>query len=99
EKYGLRRTSNMFDAIIRGFFETKDYAKGYDMLNKMQSSRVPLTEKTYAILLRYCTQKDDVEKVVLENLMSQNCIKPTHEILEALIGAYVRLGLILKAPK
>ncbi|GKA98473.1 pentatricopeptide repeat-containing protein [Tanacetum coccineum] len=87
EKCGLRRTSNMFDAIIGGFFEMKDYAKGSDLLNKMRSSHVPLTEKTYAILLRYCTQKDDVEKCL--NLMSQNCIKPTHEILEALIGAYV----------
>ncbi|XP_027063297.2 pentatricopeptide repeat-containing protein At4g04790, mitochondrial-like isoform X2 [Coffea arabica] len=95
DKLNLMPTSNIYNAIMAGYFRYKNINGALMVLKQMKDADVKPDSQTYSYLLVNCDSEEDIDKIVEE--MKQSGVLITKIVFMSLINAYVSCGQFEKA--
>ncbi|XP_071692376.1 pentatricopeptide repeat-containing protein At4g04790, mitochondrial-like [Rutidosis leptorrhynchoides] len=95
EKFNQKPSSNMYNAIMGGYFRQKNYNKGLMVLKQMEASGVAPDSHTFSYIIGNCNSEEDIIKYREE--LREAHVQPTKHIFMAYINAYAACGLFEKA--
>ncbi|KAM3302517.1 hypothetical protein P3S67_017019 [Capsicum chacoense] len=64
EKFNVRPTPGMYNAIMAGYFREKDTRAALEVLKKMDDANVKADSQTSGYLIANCSSEDDISKVL-----------------------------------
>ncbi|XP_042479017.1 pentatricopeptide repeat-containing protein At4g04790, mitochondrial-like isoform X2 [Macadamia integrifolia] len=95
EDLNLVPSSNMYNAIMAGYFREKNISGGLMVLKQMERAGVKPDTQTFSFLIGNCESEEDIKKYCEE--MQHAGVQATKHIYMALINAYVHCGQYEKA--
>ncbi|XP_028237932.1 pentatricopeptide repeat-containing protein At4g04790, mitochondrial-like isoform X2 [Glycine soja] len=95
EDMNFKPTTNMYNAIMAGYFREKNIRGGLRVLNQMRGANVKPDSHTFYYLIQNCETEEDIIKYCEE--MKQSGVHATKQIFMALINSYAASGKLEKA--
>ncbi|KAK8471692.1 hypothetical protein PHAVU_003G295700 [Phaseolus vulgaris] len=95
EEMNFKPTTNMYNAIMAGYFREKNISDGLRVLKHMQVANVQPDSQTFCYLIHNCETEEDIMKYCEE--MKQYQIHATKEVFMALVNSYAACGKLEKA--
>ncbi|XP_027911022.1 pentatricopeptide repeat-containing protein At4g04790, mitochondrial-like isoform X3 [Vigna unguiculata] len=95
EEMNVKLKTNMYNAIMAGYFREKNISAGLRVVKHMQDANVPPNSQTFCYLIHNCETEEDIMKYCDE--MKQSGIQPTKQVFMALVNSYAACGKLEKA--
>ncbi|XP_040863643.1 pentatricopeptide repeat-containing protein At4g04790, mitochondrial isoform X2 [Glycine max] len=95
EDMNFKPTTNMYNAIMAGYFREKNISGVLRVLKKMRGANVKPDSQTFSYLIRNCEKEEDIMKYCEE--IKQSGVQATKQIFMALINSYAASGKMEKA--
>ncbi|KAK8464182.1 hypothetical protein PHAVU_011G140050 [Phaseolus vulgaris] len=95
EEMNFKPTTNMYNAIMAGYFREKNISGGLRVLKHMQGANVKPDSQTFCYLIHNCETEEDIMQYYEE--MNQRGIHATKQVFMALVNSYAACGNLEKA--
>ncbi|KAE8650683.1 pentatricopeptide repeat-containing protein At4g04790, mitochondrial-like [Cucumis sativus] len=95
EKMNVIPTTNLYNAIMAGYFREKNTSDGFMVLKQMELADVKPDSITFSYLISNCECEEDIIKYYKE--LNHSGVQATKHVFMALINAYAAHGQFEKA--